>query len=72
MLCAICGGAVMDTRENIDEETYEWLTQRFGERVAEALIPCPGHAWPLTQDEQTSAHRHYKLWIEQQEEPCVH
>lgn len=55
------------TRADIDSETYEWLTQRFGERVAEALVPCPGHAWPLTTDEQKTAHAHYERWADQQE-----
>lgn len=55
------------TRADIDAETYEWLTQRFGERVAEGLVPCPGHAWPLTTDEQKTAHAHYERWANQQE-----
>ena len=54
-------------RADIDAETYDWLTQRFGERVAEALVPCPGHAWPLTTDEQKTAHAHYERWANQQE-----
>ena len=55
------------SRYEIDEETYEWLTQRFGERVAEALVPCPDHQWPLTVDEQETAHAHYERWAAQQE-----
>lgn len=55
------------TRDEIDEETYEWLTQRYGERVAEALVPCPGHEWPLDADEQKTAHAHYERWASQQE-----
>ena len=31
------------TRADIDSETYEWLTQRFGERVAEALTQASIH-----------------------------
>ena len=54
-------------RADIDAETYDWLTQRFGERVAEGLVPCPGHAWPLTTDEQKNAHAHYERWANQQE-----
>ena len=54
-------------RADIDAETYDWLTQRFGERVAEGLVPCPGHAWPLTNDEQKTAHAHYERWANQQE-----
>lgn len=54
-------------RDDLDDETYEWLTQRFGERVAEGLVPCPGHAWPLTVDEQQTAHAHYERWTNQQE-----
>jgi len=56
----------MNAREDIDDAAYEWLTQRFGERTAEALIPCPGHAWPLDADEQKAAHAHYERWAEQQ------
>lgn len=55
------------TRAEIDAEAYEWLTQRFGERVAEGLVPCPGHAWPPTTDEQKNAHAHYERWANQQD-----
>ena len=55
------------TRADIYAETYDWLTQRFGERVAEALVPCPDHQWPLTVDEQETAHAHYERWANQQE-----
>lgn len=54
-------------RDDLDVETYDWLTERFGERVAESLVPCPGHAWPLNADEQKTAHANYERWATQQE-----
>lgn len=62
-----CMGVAVMTRDEIDEETYEWLTQRYGERVAEALVPCPGHEWPLDADEQKAAHARYAKWANEQE-----
>lgn len=57
----------MTTRDYLDDETYEWLTRRFGERVAEALVPCREHEWPLSADEQKAAHVHYERWANEQE-----
>lgn len=61
----------MSARDEIDDAAYDWLTQRFGERTAEALVPCPGHAWPLTDGEQKAAQAHYAQWAEQQEQAHV-
>lgn len=62
-----CVGVAVMTRDEIDEETYEWLTRRFGERVAEGLVPCPGHEWPLDAEEQDAARAHYERWADRQE-----
>lgn len=56
----------MNARDDLDLAVYDWLTARFGERAAEGLVPCPGHAWPLTEAEQNAAHAHYEQWAEKQ------
>jgi len=56
----------MNARDDLDVAVYDWLTKRFGERVAEALVPSPGGEWLLTEAEQKAAHAHYEAWAEKQ------
>lgn len=59
--------SAIDPAHTVDDQVYTQLSEWFGERVAEAMVPDPSGFWPLTSDETREAHAHYAQWREASE-----
>jgi hypothetical protein len=59
--------SAIDLAPTVDDQVYAQLSEWFGERAAEAMVPCSAGFWPLTPDETRKAHAHYAQWRENHE-----